>query len=1062
MSFAFDHPEYLWLLLFAGPIIYLGMRSLRAMNKSRRWCAIGLRLLVLVLVVLMLAGFQTVRKNDVMTVIAVLDQSESVRKFAKPPAALGGKKHDRGYTVEQWQERLVRAVSEDRRPDDLLSVISYADRPIVRALPSKDPVFGEAIQIDTGSGTDTAAAIRTAIAQARSDSSAKILLCSDLNDIDSEEVLAAARDAAVAGIPISVAPVPYSIKNEVIVKAVHVPMDAREGQSVRVRVELEATDPTRGELFLMYDDQVVPVGDGKPGLDVNERDWVVNQSEEGRGQRQFVALKRMDVPLGHTGVNHFKAVFTADYDDAVDRVTANNEAESFTIVRGQGKVLFVDGLGGESGMVLPRTLMSHGIDLEVIIPSQLPGSVRRLQKYDAVIFQSVPVEYVSASQQRALATYVHDMGGGFAMIGGRGSFGAGGWTNSVIDKTILPVACQIPTQTLMPSGALVLVIDHSGSMASPVIGSRYNQQVLANEAAILAMKTLYPQDLVGVVVFDDYAKWAWDIQMNSDTQKLAKRVRAISPGGGTNIFAGLETAHKKLAPLRMQDAAIKHIILLTDGNSQEGKYVQLIGNMMKSGITLSTVGIGDARQFGLLQRLANMGGGQYHDVKDPNDLPQVFIKEAQTIRKNLIKEVGFAPVLRDADSPLITGFSASPELRGYVLTGEKQDPRIFVPLVAAEGEPLLAHMQTGLGRSVAFTSDATNRWAVDWLAWGGYEDFWVRLVRYIARPSQNRMNQVMASVEGEHVRLRLDAGQVKANGRRSEASFQNDMIVEGAMLQPDGSVQRIRLDQVGPGMYETDVPAEQVGNYIIELQMTDKNGSTQRASTGATRLPGEELRRFKTNLPLAEQVALITGGDIINPADEKPESMFTENRPETYTLRSVWRYLLIVLLIAFFMDVANRRIAWDPDEMAHWYRKRKAAKAARAKRATEQTISSLKNRRDKASEGMQADDDELAKAALTVEAMYQQRKANTLAERRKRLTKSRTSKRKFEANETQSASKDFVATMGGAQIEENKPIVQNAKSETQAEMDSDDMTSRLLSAKKKAQQRLDDIGNDKE
>ena len=37
-----------------------------------------------------------------------------------------------------------------------------------------------------------------------------------------------------------------------------------------------------------------------------------------------------------------------------------------------------------------------------------------------------------------LAEYVHELGGGFVMIGGPDSFGAGAWTNSELDKYILP------------------------------------------------------------------------------------------------------------------------------------------------------------------------------------------------------------------------------------------------------------------------------------------------------------------------------------------------------------------------------------------------------------------------------------------------------------------------------------------------------------------------------------------------------------------------------------------------------------------------------------------------
>ena len=145
-------------------------------------------------------------------------------------------------------------------------------------------------------------------------------------------------------------------------------------------------------------------------------------------------------------------------------------------------------------------------------------------------------------QQRLMAKYVHDLGGGLIMLGGPDSFGAGGWTNSQLDKYILPVSCQIPSQTILPSGALVLVIDRSGSMGSPVGGTMKTQQELANEAAVLALNTLYPQDMVGVIAFDGDAKLIVDTQYNNDPAAVAKRMRSLQPGGGTNIYSGLDMA----------------------------------------------------------------------------------------------------------------------------------------------------------------------------------------------------------------------------------------------------------------------------------------------------------------------------------------------------------------------------------------------------------------------------------------------------------------------------------------------------------------------------------------
>ena len=46
-----------------------------------------------------------------------------------------------------------------------------------------------------------------------------------------------------------------------------------------------------------------------------------------------------------------------------------------------------------------------------------------------------------------------------------------------------------------------------------------------------------------------------------------------------------------------------------------------------------------------------------------------------------------------------------------------------------ENDPLLVRWQYGLGRSAVFASDATARWATNWLDWPGFDLFWSNLVR---------------------------------------------------------------------------------------------------------------------------------------------------------------------------------------------------------------------------------------------------------------------------------------------------------------------------------------------
>ena len=76
-----------------------------------------------------------------------------------------------------------------------------------------------------------------------------------------------------------------------------------------------------------------------------------------------------------------------------------------------------------------------------------------------------------------------------------------------------------------------------------------------------------------------------------------------------------------------------------------------------------------------------------------------------------------------------------PPLRGMVLTSRKHNPQIEMPLVAGKNnDPILAHWQTGLGKAVAFTGDAHNKWAAEWVGSPMYSKFWSQVVRSVSRP----------------------------------------------------------------------------------------------------------------------------------------------------------------------------------------------------------------------------------------------------------------------------------------------------------------------------------------
>src|SRR5207244_6518345 len=102
-----------------------------------------------------------------------------------------------------------------------------------------------------------------------------------------------------------------------------------------------------------------------------------------------------------------------------------------------------------------------------------------------------------------------------------------------------------------------------------------------------------------------------------------------------------------------------------------------------------------------------------------------------------------------SSSPLLRGIAPQdvPQLSGYDVTTAK--PEAIVGLVSDLGQPLLAHWNYGLGRVVAFTSDAGPHWASHWLSWKDFADFWSQSVRWTMASPINRQLQPSAVVSSQ-------------------------------------------------------------------------------------------------------------------------------------------------------------------------------------------------------------------------------------------------------------------------------------------------------------------------
>lgn len=879
-------PAWLLLLALGAPVAWTGLRWLSAMSMVRRVSAVVLRVLLIALIAGVLAGASTMRSADRLALIAVVDVSGSVRGADAS-----------GATMLDASRAVLDRIAAGRGPDDLLGIVAFDGRAIAIASPTTGRIEDRVWDFEPSDGSDLERAIRYASAMIPADAAGRLLLLSDGAETQGDAVRAAS-ELASRGVRIDAVPLEVRAGSEVRVDRVDLPIRAAAGSMVTARVLLRSTGAARGELRLTLNGEPVEMDDAG-GLS-----RVVSM---GPGER----VEQVSVRLPEGRVHTVEAIFEPEVDEGGvwvgDTFAANNRATGTVLSPGRGAVLLVDGVSGGdpggAGATLVEPLRRASIDVRVVAPEGMPRDLLELEAFDLVVLLNVPASAVERDVQGALASYVRDLGGGLAMVGGPMSFGAGAWKGTPIEP-ILPVLLDLPERIVMPEAAIVFVIDSSGSMRRTVMGSTRSQQDVANEATVIAVRSLDKNDLVGVIEFNNVAEVVTPLGRNSDPDQTASQVMAIRPDGGTDVRPGLIEAANQL---RRVEAKLKHIVVLSDGQSEGARSLpEMAAELAAQGIKVSAIAVGDGADAETMREMADRGMGVFYSVLNPTRLPRVFLKVIELVRSPLVRLERFSPVVMPSGSPLTLELGQPPDLLGLVLTRARPDPSVTLAMTAPGGEPLLAHWPVELGQVAAFTSD-THEWAAAWLGWEGFAPFWTRLVRTIGRAPMSGAMELRVSPRGNELLLAMDA--FGADGKPIDLLTVDASVYErGSSAEPE----LVQLSQTGPGLYEGVARATPGRSYVVLVR--PRQGERKLAPVlGAVSSPsGVEYRTIGTDVGLLGRIAERTGGRVLDIEGVEAGALYRRGdlQPRR-VLVPLWKSLLPWILIVLMLDLATRRIAWD-------------------------------------------------------------------------------------------------------------------------------------------------------
>jgi Mg-chelatase subunit ChlD len=463
------------------------------------------------------------------------------------------------------------------------------------------------------------------------------------------------------------------------------------------------------------------------------------------------------------------------------------------------------------------------------------------------------------------------------LIGGeRMTYVEGKKQEDAMDR-VLPAKLAPPRS---PEGTcVVLIVDKSSSMEG-------RKMELARVASIGVIENLRAVDQVGVLIFDNSFQWAVPIRKAEDRTLIKRLVAGITPDGGTQIAPALTEAYRKTVPIK---ATFKHIVLLTDGISEEGDSLSLAKEAVTQNITISAVGLGQDVNRAYLEKIAAFSKGKSYFLNDPAGLEQILLKDVMEFTGTTSIEKPIVPVVeRQAEILDGVAIESAPPLKGY--TKFQAKPTAETILSIDKKDPLLARWQYGLGRVTVFASDAKNRWAEGWLQWRGYDRLWANLFRDVLPHSQAGE----ATTEFDPVNGALDVTYRLARNVPDPKSVPPIFV-----LGPDNFRQAVDVRKAGEGLYKGRVV---IGARQGLFRVRPVEDSRVFPETGYYRQE-VELADYGNNEPLLRQMAGFTGGRY-NPS---PKQVFDSQGRSVPSTTRLWPGLLGFAVLLNLLELVVRK-----------------------------------------------------------------------------------------------------------------------------------------------------------
>lgn len=706
-----------------------------------------------------------------------------------------------------------------------------------------------------GRGTDLEAAIREASAALPEGMIPRIVLMSDGRE-NRGSITRAAWQAKELGIAVDVYPLGGRAKPTLRLDGISSPRSAFTGERFAVELLVNSPKKATGQLEIAAEGK--PLGSSAISLQAGENRLLAQASLNVTGAISLAGTIRAeglgDIPF----------------------------AQAITLRR--PRLLFVsqDPEGTETHLL--HTLQAGQFDIKRA--NSLDD--KALSETQVLVLNNQDLENLPEDRKSAIERFVKE-GGGLAVIGGE--------RNMYVEKK--PGVPEDPLERTLPAKlapprtpegtCVILIVDKSSSMEG-------RKMELARLAAIGVIENLRPVDLVGVLIFDNSFQWAVPIRKAEDRQLIKRLVAGITPDGGTQIAPALSEAFRRTIPAR---ATFKHIVLLTDGISEEGDSVSVAREAFQQKITISTVGLGQDVNRAYLERIANLSKGKAYFLNDPSGLEQILLRDVMEHTGSTAVEKQISPIVTK-QVEILDGIemNKAPALKGYVKFTSKPTAEtiLSVPGTAPDQrDPLLVRWQYGLGRVAIFTSDAKSRWAEPWVNWPGFDRFWANIARDLLPHTES---------EEAHVDFDPATSELIVDYHLGRQVSEPTAIPGIYAFGPDGFQRPVAVQKVAGGTYRGRVA---IGDRQGLFRIRPLNETRAFPEIGFYR-EERELTEYGANEELLKQVAGFTGGRV-NP---EPGRVFDSVGRSVASTMNLWPGLIALAIALSLAELVMRKWAGIP------------------------------------------------------------------------------------------------------------------------------------------------------